>query len=63
MKKSITKAVKQARATYEELEVLVRVKVQGFVQEIVEEEITEFLGRSKSERIKRIDAQKAYRNG
>lgn len=63
MKKSITKAVKQARATYEELEALVRIKVQSFVQEIVEEEITEFLGRRKSERIKGIDAPKAYRNG
>lgn len=64
MKKGITKAVKQARATYEELEALVRMKVQSFVQEIVEEEITAFLGgRGKSERIKGIDAQKVYRNG
>jgi transposase-like protein len=64
MKKGITKAVKQARALYEELEALVRMKVQDFVQEIVEEEITAFLGgREKSERIKGIDAQKVYRNG
>lgn len=64
MKKGITKAVKQARASYEELEALVRMKVQSFVQEIVEEEITAFLGgRSKSERIKGIDAEKVYRNG
>jgi len=64
MKKGITKAVTQARTTYEELEALVRIKVQSFVQEIVEEEIREFLGgRAKSERIKGIDAQKVYRNG
>lgn len=64
MKKGITGAGKQSRARYEELEALVRMKVQDFVQEIVEEEITAFLGgRGKSERIKGIDKPKAYRNG
>jgi len=38
-------------------------KVQDFIQDIVEEEITAFLGRSKSERISGIDKSKAYRNG
>jgi transposase-like protein len=63
MKKGITGAGKQSRARYEELEALVRMKVQDFVQEIVEEEITALLGREKFERIKGIDKPKAYRNG
>jgi transposase-like protein len=64
MKKGITGAGKQSRARYEELEALVRMRVQDFVQEIIEEEITALLGgREKSERIKGIDKPKAYRNG
>ena len=63
MKKSITGTVRQSRATYEALEGIVRMKVQDFIQEIVEEEITAFLGREKSERIAGIDKPKAYRNG
>jgi len=63
MKKSITGTTSQSRATYEALEEIVRMKVQDFTQDIVEEEITTFLGRGKSERIIGIDKPKAYRNG
>jgi putative transposase len=63
MKKGITGAGRQSRARYEDLEALERMKVQDFVQEIVEEEITAFLGREKSERITGIDKPKVYRNG
>jgi transposase-like protein len=38
-------------------------KVQDFIQDIIEEEITAFLGREKSERITGIDKPKVYRNG
>jgi putative transposase len=63
MKKSIIETSSQSRATYEALEGIVRKKVQDFIQEIVEEEVTAFLGRGKSERITGIDTPKAYRNG
>lgn len=63
MKKSITGTSIQSRATYEALEGIVRMKVQGFIQDIVEEEITAFLGREKSERITGIDKPQTYRNG
>jgi transposase-like protein len=63
MKKSISVTSSQSRATYEELEGIVRMKVQDFIQEIIEEEVSAFLGREKSERITGIDKPKAYRNG
>jgi putative transposase len=63
MKKSITGTTSQSRATYETLEGIVRMKVQDFIQDIIEEEVTAFLGRAKSERITGIDKPKAYRNG
>jgi transposase-like protein len=63
MKKSITGTSSQSRATYEALEGIVRMKVQDFIQDIIEEEVTAFLGREKSERITGIDKSKAYRNG
>lgn len=40
-----------------------RVKVQGFIQDILEEEVTEFLGRGKSERREAVDGRRGYRNG
>lgn len=49
--------------TWETLEEYVRVKVQGFVQELLEEEVTELLGRGKSERRAMVDAPAGYRNG
>ena len=48
---------------WEHLEGWVRRKVQGFVQEILEEEVTELLGRRKSERRGAVDAPAHYRNG
>jgi len=63
MEKGITGTARPSSATYEALEEIVRMKVQDFIQDIVEEEITAFLGRSKSERISGIDKSKAYRNG
>jgi len=41
----------------------VRMKVQEFIQSLLEEEITELLGRKKSERRKALDSAPAYRNG
>lgn len=63
MRKGITEEVRQSRATYEVLEEMVRGKVQEYIQEILEEEVESFLGRKKSERNKKIDAPRGYRNG
>ena len=50
-------------AVWESLEGLVREKAQEFIQEILEEEVTELLGRRKSERRAAVDASPGYRNG
>lgn len=49
--------------TFEVLESLVREQVQGFIQRILEEEVSELLGRERFERIEGVDAPRGYRNG
>ena len=49
--------------TWECLEALVREKAQEMVQRILEEEVTELLGREKSERKTVVDPAPGYRNG
>jgi transposase-like protein len=49
--------------TWEALEGLVRQKAQEFIQHILEEEVTELLGREKAERRGVVDAPAGYRNG
>ncbi len=63
MGKSITEKVSQSRATYEVLEEITRLKVQEYIQDILNEELDEFLGRKKSERVKSVDGTQGYRNG
>jgi putative transposase len=63
MGKGITETVKPSRATYEVLEEMVRVKVQEYIQDILEEEVETFLGRKKSERLKIVDGAPGYWNG
>ena len=48
---------------WEGLERWVREKAQEFTQKILEEEVTELLGRRKSERRATVDASPGYRNG
>ena len=48
---------------WEGLEGVVREKAQEFIQQILEEEVTELLGREKSERKAAVDAAPGYRNG
>ena len=48
---------------WEGLEGVVREKAQEFIQQILEEEVTELLGREKSERKAAVDAAHGYRNG
>ena len=47
------------RIIFEELELWVRSRIQQWVQELLEEEVTGILGRGKSERRSRIDVPKA----
>ena len=63
MKKETINGKERSRVVWEDLEEWVRQKVQGFVQTIMEEEVTELLARGKSERWKGIDSPPGYRNG
>ncbi len=40
-----------------------RQQVQGYIQDLLEEEVTELLGRAKSQRRQAVDASAGYRNG
>ena len=48
---------------WDNLEEWVRRKVQGFIQSVLEEEVTELIGREKSERRQVVDSLPVYRNG
>ncbi len=52
-----------SRRMWEVLEGMVREKAQEFIQGILEEEVTDLLGREKSERRAGIDRPEGYRNG
>src|ERR1043166_9329038 len=53
----------KASSTWERLEDFVRDHVQRFIQALLEEEVTELLGRTKSARREAVDATPGYRNG
>ncbi len=53
----------ESRPQWSDLDEWIRVKVQDFIQDILEEEVTEFLGRGKSECRELVDAKPGYRNG
>jgi len=63
MSKQNIGASEESRVGFEQLEDWVRGKIQGWVQELLEEEVTELLGRGKSERRSKVDAPAGYRNG
>jgi putative transposase len=50
-------------STWERLEEFARQHVQRFIQALLEEEVTELLGRTKSARREAVDATAGYRNG
>lgn len=62
MKDSTIIAIDQP-LSFETLESTIRGQVQGWMQSILDEEVTEFLGRMKSERRKAVDDAGGYRNG
>jgi putative transposase len=59
----ITTPEPKASRTWEHLEDFVREHVQQFIQALLEEEVTELLGRTKSARREDVDAEPGYRNG
>ena len=64
VRKSNRSEGKKSRVSYESLEEWAREKVREFLQCVLEEEVTEFLGRGKSERIRKVvDSESGYRNG
>ncbi len=63
MAKQTTGKPESSSEVWDYLEELVRVKVREFIQAMLEDEITELLGRGKSERRATLDAPPAYRNG
>jgi len=63
MGKQTTTGSQTSRIVWDNLEEWVRRKVQEFIQSLLEEEITELVGRKKSERRKAVDSSPVYRNG
>ena len=63
MGKQTTNGNQPSIVVWENLEEWVRKKVQEFIQSLLEEEITELLGRQKSERRQAVDSLPVYRNG
>ncbi|MBI4199498.1 MAG: IS256 family transposase [Chloroflexi bacterium] len=58
-----TQRAHESTLCWERLEAWAREKIQGFLQALLEEEVTTFLGRRKSERRMVVDARPGYRNG
>ncbi len=48
---------------WECLEAMVREKAQELIQQVLEEEVSELLGRRKAERREAVDPSSGYRNG
>jgi putative transposase len=63
MKQQSIAGTETSSVTWENMEAWVRAHVQGFIQQVLEEEVSVFLGRQKSQRRGRIDAGAGYRNG
>ena len=57
MRKEITGSRSESRPEWEQLEDWVRGQVQRLIQELLEEEVTEFLGRAKSARRSAVGLQ------
>jgi len=63
MRQDITPEDRTQRVTWETLEEYIRESVQELIQRLLEQEVTELLGRGKSERRAVVDATPGYRNG
>jgi putative transposase len=63
MGKQTTTETRGSRVGWDDLEEWVRAKVQELIQSVLEEEVTELLGRKKSDRRPAVDSPPVYRNG
>ncbi|MFN2486335.1 MAG: IS256 family transposase [Acidimicrobiia bacterium] len=63
MRKDTTEGVGESRPSFESLEEAARLKVRDWLQDLLEEEVTEFLGRRRSQRRGAVDVAIGYRNG
>ncbi len=63
MEKKTTDQAFPSSIRFDQLEDWVRERIQRWVQELLEEEVTQFLGRGKSERRRGMDRPAGYRNG
>ena len=63
MKEKTTEGRSSSRVAWESLERWARLEIQEWVQDLMVAEVTEVLGRQKSERRKPVDPSAGYRNG
>ncbi len=63
MRKQTTETASESRPEWDTLEHWLRDRMQDLVQHVLEEEVTEFLGRAKSARRSDTDNDSGYRNG
>lgn len=63
MVKQTTPSNEKSSIIWNSLEEMVRIKVREFIQNLLEAEIEDLLGRQKSERRKLVDSPAVYRNG
>lgn len=63
MGEKTTERIDSSSICWENLETMARLRIQRFLQELLEEEITDLLGRRKSERGPTVDGVVGYRNG
>ena len=63
MSKYTIESTPESRPFWEGLEDFARREVQQFIQRILEEEVTEHLGRGRSQRRGAVDSREGYRNG
>lgn len=63
MNKRTTEGCLSSSPTWEKLEEWVRGKIQEFIQDLLEQEVTELLGRARYQRQAVVDGVQGYRNG
>ncbi len=63
IQKQNNSASESSKVVFQELDSWLRLKIQDFIQQMLEEEVTELLGRAKSQRLKAVDSPSGYRNG